>query len=34
MIDLELGMGMFDDGDGIASPGKLANKPDHERGLA
>src|SRR3990170_5956684 len=34
MIDLELGMGMFDDGDGIAAPGKLANKPDHERGLA
>src|SRR3990170_8684018 len=34
MIDLELGMGMFDDGDGIAPPVKLANKPDHERGLA
>src|SRR3972149_11935944 len=34
MIDLELGMGMLDDGDGIAAPGKLANKPDHECGLA
>src|SRR5439155_6584405 len=34
MVDLELGMGMLDDRDGMATPRKLADQRHHQRGLA